>query len=245
MRIHPISDLHNEFRQFQPEVADADVVILAGDIDIGTQGIDWARQVFDCPVLYVPGNHEYYHGQLDKALLDMRQAGDERIRVLDRDEVVIGGVRFLGATAWTDFSATGNQPLAALRAQQSLSDFRQIRRGNNHYILPGDLIELSAQAYEWLCHRLSEPHDGPTVVITHHAPTLRALVSSPHSGTILDAAFANQWEELMGGDRVTLWVHGHTHTSTDFVVAGTRVISNQRGYPGEESGFRPTLVIDL
>lgn len=49
----------------------------------------------------------------------------------------------------------------------------------------------------------------------------------------------------MGADRVALWVHGHTHTSVDFEMAGTRVVSNQRGYPGEESGFQPSLVIDL
>ena len=182
MRIHPLSDLHNEFAPFTPEVRDADVVILAGDIDLGVRGIEWARQAFDCPVLYVPGNHEFYRGHLAKTLQAMRAAGDERVHVLDRDEVVIGGVRFLGATMWTDFAATGN--------------------------------------------------------------TLRSLEESPHAGTILDAAFANHWEDLMGADRVALRVHGHTHTSVDFEVAGTRVVSNQRGYPGEESGFRPRLVIE-
>lgn len=83
------------------------------------------------------------------------------------------------------------------------------------------------------------------MVITHHAPTLRSLEESPHAGSLLDAAFANHWEDLMGGDRVALWVHGHTHTSVDFEMAGTRVVSNQRGYPGEESGFQPLLVIEL
>ena len=35
-------------------------------------------------------------------------AGDERVRVMDRDEVVIGSVRFLNTTMWTDFAAAGN-----------------------------------------------------------------------------------------------------------------------------------------
>ncbi|THG82327.1 serine/threonine protein phosphatase [Pseudomonas sp. A-1] len=245
MRIHPLSDLHNEFAPFTPEVTDADVVILAGDIDLGVRGIEWARQAFDCPVLYVPGNHEFYRGHLGKALQAMRAAGDERVHVLDRDEVVIGGVRFLGATMWTDFAATGNPPLAALKAQQALSDFRQIRTDNYRRIRPADLIELAEKTRNWLRSKLAEPNDGPTVVITHHAPTLRSLEESPHAGGLLDAAFANAWEDLMGADRVVLWVHGHTHTSVDFEVAGTRVIANQRGYPGEESGFQPSLVIDL
>ena len=51
MRIHPLSDLHNEFAPFTAEVRDADIVILAGDIDLGVRGIEWARQAFDCPVL--------------------------------------------------------------------------------------------------------------------------------------------------------------------------------------------------
>ncbi len=245
MRIHPLSDLHNEFAPFTPEVRDADVVILAGDIDLGVRGIEWARQAFDCPVLYVPGNHEFYRGHLTKTLQAMRAAGDERVHVLDRDEVVIGGVRFLGATMWTDFAATGNPPLAALSAQQALSDFRQIRTENYRRIRPADLIKQAEKARDWLRIKLAEPHDGPTVVITHHAPTLRSLEGNPHAGTLLDAAFANHWEDLMGGDRLALWVHGHTHTSVDFEVAGTRIVSNQRGYPGEESGFQPSLVIDL
>ncbi|MCJ0878009.1 metallophosphoesterase [Pseudomonas sp. JI-2] len=245
MRIYPLSDLHIEFAPFTPKVSDADVVILAGDIDLGTKGIEWARQEFNCQVLYVPGNHEYYRGHLTKTLQAMRDAGDERIHILDRDEVMISGVRFVGATMWTDFAATGNSRLAALSAQQELSDFREIRTENYRRIQPTDLIEQAKKTHDWLRGKLSEPHNGPTVVITHHAPTLRSLEENPHAGTVLDAAFANDWEHLIGGDRVALWIHGHTHTSVDFELNGTRIISNQRGYPQEETGFQPFLVIDL
>lgn len=182
MRIHPLSDLHNEFNPFTPEVTDADVVILAGDIDLGTRGIEWARKTFDCPVLYVPGNHEFYRGHLTETLESMRAAGDERVHVLDRDEVVIGGVRFLGATMWTDFAATGNPPMAALSAQQALNDFRQIRTESYRRICPADLIKQAEMTRTWLRSKLAESYGGPTVVITHHAPTLRSLEESPHAG---------------------------------------------------------------
>lgn len=102
MRIHLLSDLHHEFSPFSPQVPDADVVILAGDIDVKTRGVAWAKQAFSGPVLYVPGNHEYYGGHLSYTLQKMRMAQDDRVRVLDRDEVIIAGVRFLGATMWTD-----------------------------------------------------------------------------------------------------------------------------------------------
>lgn len=246
MKIHLLSDLHNEFSPFVPEPLECDVVILAGDIGIKGRGVEWAKQAFSTPVLYVPGNHEYYGGgHLSRTLEKMRLAQDDRVSVLDRDEVILAGVRFLGATMWTDFAATGNPPIAAFSAQNSMNDFRHIRTENYRRIRPADLIAESVQTKDWLRMKLSEPFDGPTVVITHHAPTLRSLQDSPHAGTHLDAAFANRWEDLMGADQMALWVHGHSHTAADYDVAGTRVVANPRGYPGEETGFRPDLVIEV
>lgn len=244
MRIHLLSDLHNEFSPFTPVVRDADVVILAGDIDVKARGLEWARQEFHCNVLYVPGNHEFYGGHLTRTLQKMRSVSDERVRVLDRDEACIGGVRFLGATMWTDFAATGNSPLASLNAHSSMNDFRQIRTENYRRIWPSDLICESLKTRAWLETKLSEPCDCPTVVITHHAPSLRSLLGSPHAGTHLDAAYCNNWDDLMGSG-LLLWVHGHSHTAVDYKVAGTRVVCNPRGYPGEQTGFDPALVITL
>lgn len=245
MLIHLLSDLHNEFSPFTPEPLDCDVVILAGDIELKARGVEWAKQAFSTPVLYVPGNHEFYGGHLTRTLEKLRAAGDDRVLVLDRDEVILAGVRFLGATMWTDFAATGNPHIAAFSAQNTLADFRQIRTEGYRRIRPADLIAQAVQTKDWLRMKLSEPFDGLTVAITHHAPTLRSLQDNPHAGTDLDAAFANRWEDLMGGDKVALWVHGHSHIAVDYDVAGTRVVSNPRGYPGEETGFRSDLVIEV
>ena len=72
------------------------MVILAGDIDVKARAVEWARQSFSGPVLYVPGNHEFYGGHLTHTLQKLRAAQDDRVRVLDRDEVILAGVRFLG-----------------------------------------------------------------------------------------------------------------------------------------------------
>lgn len=245
MRIHLLSDLHNEFSPFTPEPPDCDLVILAGDIDVKTRGVEWAKKAFSVPVLYVPGNHEFYGGHLTRTLEKLRAAQDDRVRVLDRDEVKLAGVRFLGATMWTDFAATGNPHIAAFSAQTALNDFKQIRTSDFRRIRPADLIAESVKTKDWLRTKLAEPFDGPTVVITHHAPTLRSLQDNPHAGTDLDAAFANRWDDLMGGDQMALWLHGHSHTAVDYDVAGTRVVCNPRGYPGEETGFCPDLVIEV
>ncbi len=61
MKLHILSDLHTEFSDFEAPETDADVVVLAGDIGVGTGGIEWAAGQFpDVPVVYVPGNHEFY-----------------------------------------------------------------------------------------------------------------------------------------------------------------------------------------
>src|SRR3990167_1772680 len=193
MRIHLLSDLHNEFGPFTPQPLGCDVVILAGDIYVKARAVEWARQVVSGPVLYVLGNLEFYGGHLSHALQKMRAAQDDRVRVLERDEVILGGVRFLGATMWTDFSATGNSPMACLSAQSAMNDFRQIRTEGYRRIRPADLVAQSVQTKDWLRMKLSQSFDGPTVVITHPAPTLRSLQGSPHADTHLDAAYANRW----------------------------------------------------
>lgn len=245
MRIHLLSDLHNEFEPYTPLPHDVDVVILAGDIDIKSRGVEWARRSFPGPVLYVPGNHEYYGGHLVRTLENMRQTQDERVRVLDRDEVIISGVRFLGATMWTDYAATGDPILASLSAQDAMNDFRHIRTENYRLIRPSDLIKQSVSTRDWLRNKLNEQFDGHTVVISHHAPSLHSLREPPYSGSHMDAAYANHWEELMFDHQIALWVHGHSHTAVDYEVAATRVVCNPRGYPGEETGYDPSLVITL
>ena len=247
MNVHLLSDLHNEFDTYKPSAVDADVVILAGDIDVKARGIEWAKKAFQCPVLYVLGNHEYYSGHMPKTLEKMRSASvDSHVQVLERDVVVVAGTRFLGATMWTDFSATGNTPLASITAQSSMNDYRLIRTGENYRrIKPGDLAAEARRTREWLLGKLAEPFSGPTVVITHHAPLLRSLAESPHAGGHLNAAYANDWIDLLGEDRVALWVHGHSHTPVDYHEAGTRIVCNPRGYLGECTGFDPQRIISL
>ncbi len=245
MRIHILSDLHNELSPFTPVPVAADVVVLAGDIDVGVHGIEWARRAFEGPVLYVPGNHEYYGGALDKTLEQMRKAADERVQVLDFDEVVLGGVRFLGVTGWTDYRATGEEGAARQVAQQRVSDFRQIRGAHGERApKPEDFAALAGRAHDWLREALARPFAGPTVVISHHAPSQRSIAGHPHAGTPLDAAFVNAWDELMG-EGLDLWIHGHTHYAVDYRLAGTRVISNPRGYAGEQIAFDPRCVVTL
>ena len=97
------------------------------------------------------------------------------------------------------------------------------------------------RAHCWLTQELNRPFDGKTVVVTHHAPVLDHM-GDDHPGHLI-AAYANNWTELLG--KADLWVYGHTHVAADFSKEGCRVVSNPRGYPGQNTGFDPDLLIEL
>lgn len=245
--IHPLSDLHNEFEIYVPQVVDADVVLLVGDIDVKVRGVSWASEAFpNSLVLYTPGNHEYYGGELGNTLRKMREAAalTPNVKVMDRDEVIFGGVRFLGATGWTNFSSTGNLSVAQYDAQQTMRDFKKIRTASYSRTRPMDFMRENQLTVDWLKQKLAEPFEGKTVVFTHHAPLMELIEDHPESGTHIDACYANRWNEFMG-PVVDIWFSGHTHFAVDTVIEGTRNVSNQRGYPGEVIGFRPELKIEL
>jgi len=87
--------------------------------------VEWARESFRVPVLYTPGNHEHYGGSLDLTVRAMRDAAEgSNVRVLEQDVAIVDGVRFIGATLWTDFRLAGAQPFAELDAVQQMKDYR-------------------------------------------------------------------------------------------------------------------------
>ena len=241
MKIHLLSDLHLEHSHRHPPFVlpstDADIVVLAGDIDNGTRAIDWAEDTFPGrTVLYVPGNHEYYDAELQPAAaaLKARAMLSPNVRLLDNDELLIDGVRFLGSTLWTDFALMGPEKMDQVisESRKYVVDFRKIRLGGD-FLTPQQTIDLHRDAIAFLQSRLDLPFAGKTVVITHHAPH-PASVHPRWSGNLVNAAFVSDLTRLLG--KSALWFHGHTHDSFDFSVNGTRVLANPMGY--RTSGYR-------
>jgi predicted phosphodiesterase len=253
VRLHVLSDLHLGFAAMAHPRTEADVVVLAGDIARPREAVAWARG-FSRHVLYVPGNHEFYGGSLDGTLAELRAlAAGTRVHVLADDELVLDGVRFLGTTLWTDFGLFGaGERRAEVMAQASerLRDFSRIRRqgGREALFTPEDSACLFARHAAWLRARLTAPHGGPTVVITHHAPSPRSI-HPRFEGSLINACFVSRAEDLLGADKACLWIHGHTHDSFDYELAGTRVLCNPRGYVRdgvlENAAFDPELVVTV
>ncbi len=250
LRLHVLSDLHVEFAAFEPPPVDVDAVVLAGDIALGTEGVELARRWSGGrPVLFVAGNHEYYRHALPALTGELKAAAaGSDVHVLENDEVVLDGVRFLGCTLWSDFMAAGADELERSMAVggRLLNDYGLIAWSEDGRALrPQDTRDLHLASRDWLAERLATPHDGPTVVITHHAPLVRVRPSAPVARALV-GAFASDLSELMTADRAALWIYGHTHRAADFEVNGTRVLSNPRGYPHQPvDAFDAARVVEV
>ncbi len=283
LRLQLASDLHLErYPDFVLEAApEADVLVLAGDIgsyqagsrllkaeppdsDFGLgqfsplrPGSPWKR------VLFVPGNHEFDGIELAQAYPRLR-ATCERLGLewLDGEVIVIQGVRFVGTTLWSDFAALAARE-RGVTAQMTALD--KALRAANFYLrknstlrdgqplMSEDLRELALQSQAWLQGALQQPFDGPTVVVTHFAPTLHS--ADPRYGlTPGTAGFCNGLNALL--PYADLWLHGHLHCPNDHTVRGQRddgsawacrIVANPRGYfgKGEQAGFVPHCVLDV
>ena len=258
MRLLILSDLHLEFWGDQPmgidlTVSQPDVVILAGDIHTGTGAIPWAARMFpDAQVLYVHGNHEGYGEKLDQVRKELKAASalTPGVHFLDSAELVMGDVRFLGVTLWTDFRLGGDDARAEAMfvAQQRLNDYRVIRLASQGYrtLRAADTARWHDEQRNWLTRKLDTPFAGTTVVITHMAPSERSIPDR-YKESVLSAAFASHLDALVA--KADLWVHGHLHDTFDYRIGKCRVVCNPRGYPRdgrpENEGFDPNFTVEV
>jgi Calcineurin-like phosphoesterase len=272
VNIQLLSDLHLESNpHFMPQpTPGADVLVLAGDIGSYQNGsaltrlgiADFGLQRFanwPVPVIFVPGNHEYDALEFADAHQRLRETCARLGLVwLEQEVVVIGGVRFVGCTLWTDFDAltsaravssevTLAQQLAAREKAFRAADFALKK---NHTLVDGKPMlaeavrQLGLGSQTWLRHALAEPFDGKTVVVTHFAPSL--LSADPRFGlTPGTAGFCNALDGVL--PLANLWLHGHLHCPSDYKTGGCRVVANPLGYArkNEQLSFVPQSCISV
>ncbi len=270
MKIQLLSDLHLESQpqlRFAPTPG-ADVLVLAGDIGSYQNGsrltdADFGLARFSpradlaawpVPVLYLPGNHEYDGQDFDATHTRLRETCERLGLVwLERETVLLGGVRFVGTTLWSDFDALVEPQEPSTVAIKKRS---KAMRAANFYLnkaatqkngalwLADGVREQSLICQAWLRSALGTAFDGPTVAVTHFAPSLHS--ADPRYGlTPGTAGFCNALDDLLPHAR--LWLHGHLHSRHDYTHRNCRVVCQALGYAGkgEQEGYNPQKLIEV
>jgi hypothetical protein len=196
--------------------------------------------------------------------------------VIEREAAYLGDVRILGTTLWTDFECrppTMNLKQAMFLSQNGylpgdgnyrgerdrMNDYKFTHQidpdGRRRRFTPARSREIHKESRAWLEAQLATEHDGPTIILSHHAPTPQSLLpgSNAHDWCYaVGGPDGRGLESLMVGDAAPeYWIHGHIHRSRDYAVGETRIIANPRGYPTRERGvmenpdWNPSLVIDV
>jgi predicted phosphodiesterase len=247
MKLLVLADLHNDFWQsrFLDPFADCEdliegvgSVILAGDVahlplQRWPDAFSFLRsKVGDVPIAIFPGNHDHYEFYLDAedAMADCAKAYD--VTYAQKHVLVYGDTRILCCTLWSDFKLGGELEENKRRIALHLNDFRLIKMQGetpSRRAVPDDFIQVHEDHLAWLEGKLSEPWDGRTIVVTHHAPHPSILKKYDLD---LSAGFGSDLSHLMTGETAPeLWLYGHTHDLGDGRVGRTDIRAVTLGYP--------------
>jgi Icc-related predicted phosphoesterase len=252
-----MSDLHTEFTdgpKWLPPDVGADVLVLAGDIVTAPKKLKeyvyriretWSREV---PIIHTSGNHEYYGRDFSKARHNYTIWLTNHIPnfwSLDRGATVIDGVTFIGATLWTNMADGTHMETA----RSEMNDFRRIFIEDG-----GDLFSPELSVTEWrksvqYIEEMAAKATKPLVVVTHHAPSFRSIPPE-YAGNPLNGAYASSLDDLVRDFGAALWVHGHLHSNSDYMIGNTRVVCNPRGYETKDQSklnhrFNPELTANI
>lgn len=227
-----ISDIHLEScpNYLIAEMAGEEdqVLILAGDIYPYYRTIKNHRRDFfeDISsrfkdVVYVPGNHEYYHGDFAKGDSLLRDYFEDfhNIHFLNGDLIEIDGVKILGCTLWTEID-----PISEAHLGRFFSDYIAIKSGKE-VLSPTQTIFVHREHKKFI----AENADKNSIVVTHHCPSYMSVHPKFHNDE-LNPFFYNNMDQVIMDTQPKLWVHGHTHCSMNYKIGDTRVLCNPKGY---------------
>ena len=265
--------MHLEFSDLDIANTDnAEVLILSGDICVAAdldmrdrrqteQGFArWRSEMFHefferCAanfphVIYIMGNHEYYHSDFVTALTDVRRklAHLSNLYIMERDVKVIGDVTFIGGTLWTDMN--NSDPLTLYHMRTMMNDFRVITNSTTpvHFktsegefrtrvakFSPEDAVTEHVKMKQYIQSVVQGNHDTKYVVVGHHSPSRLSTHEMYKNDTVMNGGYSSDMDEfIQDHPQIRLWTHGHTHHEFDYMIGETRVMCNPRGYAGYE-----------
>ncbi len=203
-------------------------------------------------VVYVAGNHEFYHGKFHKGIQYLREQCAEypNVHFLERDCVKIQDVTFVGGTLWTDMSK--GDPLTLHAVRDMMNDFRIIKNDEKGYtsLKPHDTVIRHKQTLDYIRSVIAEKHDEKFVVVGHHSPSFQSVSENYKHETLMNGAYHSDLSEfILDHPQIKLWTHGHTHHPFDYMIGETRVVCNPRGYENdgysEQTGWNPNIILEV
>lgn len=247
MKIHIASDFHEEFNHgwtYSPP-QEAELNLIAGDVSSADRVYRVLKaQGYTSPTVFAPGNHEYYGREIGRARSDMIAdfSKDRFIKFADVGipgelHVQSGGERIvvLAATLWTDFDLYGTSEVSMAECSRGMNCFSSIKitdeKGKNVEIGPERIRLIHKYALLTLSEKLKRLNelDYKVVVMTHHAPSARSI-HPRFFGSPINPGFVSNLDAFIEEHAPVLWVHGHVHSSRDYMIGKTRVVANPRGY---------------
>lgn len=275
MKISLVSDVHLEFGDLDfANDQGAEVLILGGDICVardiaqhdpyGVMGPEYRSNRYHdffqrCHdrfphVIYIVGNHEYYHGDFGTSLTHLRDVLSylPRLHVLEKESITIDDVTFLGGTLWTDMNS--EDPDTLYRIRSYMNDFRIIKDSRypvhykdsegKHHTREGRFSpEASVEEHRAMVKFVKETVDadptGRYVVVGHHSPSRSSTHPQYADQTMVNGAYSSDLDQfILDRPQIRLWTHGHTHHEFDYMIGSCRVMCNPRGYHGHEEQAR-------
>ncbi len=254
MKIRVISDLHLEFNEdyfsLSP-IPDVDCLIVAGDLHTDPhKAIEWLVKNKEKNTIFVAGNHEFYSknkNTMEEIYETLKtECYKNGIIFLQNEVAIINNVKFMGCTLWTDYMLDYDPLLSKAIANNFMNDFIHILSNKSkHYsktITPEIIVEEFDKSKTFLESELNKDFSGKKVVITHHLPS-RKSIAKKYLNSQLNPAFGSNLDYLF--ENVDIWIHGHTHTNTNYISNNTRVICNPRGYGTENPEFNEKGIINV
>lgn len=274
LKLRICSDLHAEHNpnyQFPHDAKQGknQILILAGDTYSSSGIIKFIRRFHETrfkKVLFIAGNHEFYQSYFTETLKKLKKNFPvkeplNKITFLDNNRVDIEGATFLGCTLWSDFHK--EDPIAMDTARGCMNDYHLIRHDSSatgdtyamgfEKLTPEDTLKEHKMSRRFLEEELKlakeENRNNRTVVITHQAPCELSVApefKATRTVQLLNGAYYTDLSEMILDYEPALWIHGHMHSSFDYMLGKTRIICNPQGYKSDPNhGFQKELIIEI
>ena len=197
-------------------------------------------------VVYVAGNHEHYNGDFAKTIpkLKERLGYLVNLHILDKECLTVDGVLFVGGTLWTDMNKEDS--ITMWHMKDMMNDFRCVINSNRETYFrdadgnsnsrsprftPEDAVVDHREFLEYIKLMVSGKADKKIVVVGHHAPSKQSTHPRYAREEIMNGGYSSDLSEfILDHPQIKLWTHGHTHEDFDYMIGGTRIFCNPRGY---------------